>query len=174
MLKQREIDLDNDRDALFEFHCEANYASETPWVRETDYETYRGKWMASGQPESYLESLSCSLQDPRTIAEIWQDDGDDVGYVWVTFHDVDGYGLTFAEIDDISVVPEHRGHGVGDRMLHSVELTARERGASWIRAETGIDAVASQALHAKRGFYQFRVGYEKLLVGEAPAIGAVA
>ena len=58
-------------------------------------------------------------------------------------------------------------------MLDRVELLAAERGASWIRAETGIEATASQGLHAKRGFYQFRVGYEKLLVEDAPVIEAV-
>ena len=173
MLTYRTVDVDGDKDVLLELHCEANYATETPWAREMPYETYRAMWLASGQWGSYLDGLARSLDDVRTIVEIWQDDGVDVGYVWVTFHDVEGYGLTFAEVDDISVLPAHQRRGVGDAMLDRAESLSAERGASWIRVETGIEAVASQRLHAKRGFYQFRVGYEKLLVEDAPLIEAV-
>lgn len=173
MLTHRAVDVDRDKDVLLELHCEANYATETPWARTMPYETYRARWLASGQSKSYLTSLERSLDDVRTIVEIWQNDGVDVGYVWVTFHDVEGYGLTFAEVDDISVLPVHQRCGVGDAMLDRVESLSTERGASWIRTETGIEATASQGLHAKRGFYQFRVGYEKLLVEDVPVIEAV-
>ena len=173
MLTQHVVNVDKDRDILLKLHCEANYESETPWVRQMSYETYREEWAASGQSETYLASLSSSLDDSRTIAELWRDDGEDVGYVWVTFHDVDGYGLTFAEVDDITVLQSHRRRGVGDAMLQHVESLAKERGAIWIRAETGIEAAASHALHAKRGFYQFRVGFEELLVDKPPVVGAV-
>ena len=173
MLTHRTVDVDRDKDVLLELHCEANYATETPWARAMDYLTYRAKWLASGQSKSYLTGIARSLKDVRTIMEIWQDDGVDVGYIWVTFHDVEGYGLSFAEVDDISVLPEHQRRGVGNAMLDRVESLAAERGASWIRAETGIEVAASQGLHAKRGFYQFRVGYEKLLVEDAPVIEAV-
>ena len=173
MLTQRVVEVDRDKDVLLELHCKANYATETPWARAMPYETYRARWLESGQSKSYLASLTRSLDDVRTIVEIWQEDSEDVGYVWVTFHDVEGYGLTFAEVDDISVLPAHQRRGVGDAMFDRVEVLAAERGASWIRAETGIEATASQRLHAKRGFYQFRVGYEKLLVEEVPVIEAV-
>ena len=103
MFTQRTVDVDRDKDVLLELHCEANYATETPWARAMPYETYREMWLSSGQSKSYLESLARSLDDVRTIMEIWQDDDVDVGYIWVTFHDVEGYGLSFAEGDDISV-----------------------------------------------------------------------
>ena len=171
MLTQRAVDVDRDREALLELSCASNYESDTPWSRAAPYQTYRAAWLASGQAEKYLRSLARSLNDPRTIAEMWETDGDAVGYVWVTFHEIEGYGLTFAEIDDISVFPRHRRRGVGLAMLRRVETLAKERGASWLRSETGVENTASQALHAKHGFYQYRIGYEKLLVDESSITG---
>jgi hypothetical protein len=36
------------------------------------------------------------MQDQRTIAEIWFDDGTDAvaGYLWVVFYDIKDYGLS--------------------------------------------------------------------------------
>ena len=170
MLAQRAVDPERDRDVLLELHCAANYESETRWARVARYETYRAAWLASGQTETYLESLARSLDDPRTIAEIWEDDGETVGYVCATFHDVEGYGLTFAEIADIGVFRGHRRRGVGLAMLRRVEMLAKDRGASWLRSKTGIENTASRALHAKHGFRQYHIGYEKLLVDEARLI----
>ena len=167
MLAQRAVDPERDRDVLLELHCAANYESDTRWARAVPYEAYREAWLASGQTETYLESLARSLDDPRTIAEMWEDDGEAVGYVWATFHDIEGYGLTFAEVDDICVFPGRRRRGVGLAMLRRVEMLAKERGASWLRSETGIENTASQALHARHGFRQYHIGYEKLLVDEA-------
>ncbi len=171
MLTHRAVDVVNDRDALLELHCAANYESETAWARTAPYEAYRTAWLASGQSETYLESLARSLEDPRTIAEMWESDVGAVGYVWATFHDVEGYGLTFAEIDDIGVFPQHRRRGAGLAMLRRVEALAKERGASWLRSEAGIENTASRALHAKHGFRQYHIGYEKLLVDEETLMG---
>ena len=55
-------------------------------------------------------------------------------------------------------------------MLRRVELLAKERGASWLRSEAGIENAASQALHAKHGFRQYHIGYEKLLADEESLI----
>ena len=49
-------------------------------------------------------------------------------------------------------------------------MLAKNRGASWLRSKTGIENTASRALHAKHGFRQYHIGYEKLLVDEARLI----
>ena len=170
MLTQRPVDPDRDRDALLELHCASNYGSETRWARRAPYEAYRAAWLASGQPETYLAGLARSRGDPRTIAEMWEDDGDVVGHVRASFHDVEGYGLTFAEIDDVSIFPRYRRRGVGLAMLQRVETLAKERGASWLRSDAGVENTASRALHAKHGFRKYHVGYEKLLVDEESLI----
>ncbi len=101
---------------------------------------------------------------------MWEDDSDLVGYVWGAFHDVEGYGLTFAEIDEISVFPPYRRRGVWLAVLRRVEMLAKERGSSWLRSEAGIENAASQALHAKHGFRRYHIGYEKLMVDEESLI----
>jgi len=103
------------------------------------------------------------MVDERTIAEIWEEDGRIVGYLWVTFSDIPDYDLTIAEVMDIAVADEYRRRGVGRVMLHHAEDIARKHGAALLRSDTGIENVASQKLHEKMGYNPYRIGYEKIL-----------
>ena len=94
MLTFRPINVVADRDVLLEWHCDGNYESETPWARTVSYEEYRKKWLSTEQPESFLNHLAESTSDTRTIAEIAEKDGTAIGFVWVTFTDVEGYDVT--------------------------------------------------------------------------------
>lgn len=98
MLTIRDVDVQSDRETLLEFHCTANYESESPWARSGPYDQYRAEWLSTPQPESFLSSLAGSMSDERTIAEIWQDAGRPVAYLWVRFTDIQGYELTYAEV----------------------------------------------------------------------------
>jgi ribosomal protein S18 acetylase RimI-like enzyme len=159
----RRIDVDKDRGLLLEFHCQINYDSETPYMRRLSYEKYREKWLSTPQPESFLSELEESMRDRRTMAEILEEDEVKVGYLWVTFRDVQGYGITVAGIMDIAVAPDYRRRGIGTMMLRHVEQAARERGATLLRSDTGIENVASQGLHENFGFKPYRINYEKAL-----------
>jgi ribosomal protein S18 acetylase RimI-like enzyme len=163
MLRFRAIDVKKDRDLLLEFHCRINYASETPYARKTPYEKYRQKWLSTPQPESYLSHLAKTMKDERTIAEILEDDGAVVGYLWVTLEDVEGYGITTASIMDIIVAPDYQRRGIGLMILTHAEKLAKERGAALLRSDTGIENIASQRLHEKFGFKTYRIHYEKVL-----------
>lgn len=166
MLHYRPVDIQADRETLLEFHCRGNHESDSPWARSMPYEQYREKWLSTSQPESFLQSLAKSLEDERTLAEIWEDEGIVVGYVWVTFTDIADYNLTFAEIDDIAVADAYQRRGIASQMLMPVELLARERGAHILRSETGIENIASQGLHTKLDFQTYHLRYEKLLVDD--------
>ena len=163
MLRFRVIDINKDRDILLEFHCRINYASETPYARTLPYEKYREKWLSTSQPESYLSRLAKTMNDERTIAEILEDTSAVVGYLWVTFEDIQGYGITIAGIMDIAVAPDYQRRGIGLMMLKRVEKLAKERGVTLLRSDTGIKNVASQKLHEKFGFKPYRIYYEKVL-----------
>ena len=115
---------------------------------------------------SFLSDLAESMDDSRTVAEIWEIDEQVAGYVWATFTDLIGYDLTFAEIRDIAVSESYRRRGMATEMLSHVERLARDRGASVLRSEAGIENVASHKLHEKLGFETHRIGYEKLLVDD--------
>ena len=145
----RPIDTKTDRDLLLELHCSGNYESETPWARTISYEEYRRKWLSTGQPDSFLSHLDQSTEDARTIAEIAEENGTVVGFVWVVFRDVKDYGVTIAEVNDIAVVQSHRQKGVGTTILEHVEDLARERGAHLWRSETGVENTASDIFSAQ-------------------------
>jgi len=163
MLTQRTIDVKSDRQVLLDFHCRINYESDSPWARAMPFERYRKLWLASSQPRQFLADLEQTLLDKRTIAEIWEDGGKTVSYVWATFKDSTDYGFTFAEIIDIAVTPEYQDRGIATSILEHIEQLARAKGVVILRSETGIENQISQKLHTDAGFQVYRVGFEKVL-----------
>lgn len=163
MSEWRSVDMDHDRDLLLELHCSINYESETPLARKVPYEAYREKWLSTSQTERFLSELEESLKDERTVAEILEEDGEIVAYVWVMFWDVEGYDVTVAEIVDVFVASERRRQGIGSDIMSRIEETARKLGASLLRSDTGIENVASQNLHEKMGYAPYKIHYEKAL-----------
>ncbi|MFQ6107005.1 MAG: GNAT family N-acetyltransferase [Thermoplasmata archaeon] len=163
MLRFRDVDVRADRELLLELHCRINYESETPLARTMPYDAYRKKWLSTSQTERFLSDLRESLGDERTIAEILEDDGEVIGYVWVTFMDIEDYDITAAEVMDIMVTLEHGRQGIGSKLMERIKELAAARGASVIRSDTGIENVASRSLHEKHGFRPYRIHYEKVL-----------
>ena len=163
MLRQRVLQVEQDRETLLEFHCRVNYESETPYARRVAYETYRRKWLSTSQPESYLAHLAETMADGRTLAEIWEEDGTIVGYLWVVFHDIAGYDIIIGEVMDLAVAPAYQRQGIGVRMLQHAEDVARRQGATLLRSDTGTDNVASQRLHETMAYQPCRICYEKIL-----------
>ena len=167
MITHRDLDVATDRGTLLEFHATTNYESGTPWLRLIPFEQFRRWWLGSSQVAAYLADLTESLKDRRTIAEIWEDDGSVVAYVWARFTDIPVYGLTVAQVEDVAVVPEYRRRGIATLLMAHVEQLAVERGANLLRSGTGIENVASQELHRSLGFHTIRLDYEKIL-GDIP------
>jgi ribosomal protein S18 acetylase RimI-like enzyme len=163
MLRYRAVDVKRDEKILLEFHCRINYESETPYARTVPYEQYRKKWLSTSQPREYLSHLAATMKDERTMAEILEDKGSVVGYLWVTFNDIHDYNLTIAEIMDIAVASSHQRRGIGLSMLRRIEEVARRKGATLIRSDTGVENTASQKLHEKFGFKPYRIHYEKII-----------
>jgi GNAT superfamily N-acetyltransferase len=165
LISPRQINIEDDKNLILEFHCQTNYASDTPWARRTSYDNYREKWFSTSQPDDFYSYLVETTLDQRTIAEIWVDHETNkvVGYLWVVFNDIKDYELTIAEIYDLFVTPEFQGRGMGLQMLKYIEEKAIEKGANLIRSETGIENTPSQKLHEKSGFHTYRVLFEKKL-----------
>jgi len=163
MLRYRAVDVEKDRKLLLEFHCRINYESETRYARTMSYEEYRKKWLSTSQPKEYLSHLATTMKDERTMAEIVEDEGSMVGYLWVTFNDLHGYNLTIAEIMDIGVAPSHQRRDIGLSMLRRIEEAARQKGATLLRSDTGGLNMASQKLHEKFGFKVYKIHYEKII-----------
>ena len=163
MITHRRVDVERDAETLFELHSHANYFSSSPWVKSSNsFERYRDHWLKTPQPKEFLGNLTKSLNDARTVAEIWEVDGEPGGFVHVRFTDVTGYGFTRADVYDLAVAPEYRRMGIGTQMMAFAEESARESGASALYIGTGWENVLARSLYEKRGFREREVEYEML------------
>ena len=132
------------------------------------FERYRDHWLTTPQPKEVLCSLTKSLNDPRTVAEIWEVDGEPVGFVWVRFTDVAGFDFTRADVDDLAVSPEFRRMGIGTQMMAFAEEAARANGANALYIDTGWENEPARSLYVRRGFREREIGYEMLFRSPDP------
>ena len=162
---RRKIDIGADRDYCLECHCRINYACETPWKLEMSYEAYRAEWFSyPSQTAEYLDALQKSMEDVRTLAEILEtQNGDTIGYFWMTVQSSAESGFSFAEIQEIYIEEIYRGQGIARQMYALAEQYAKSCGAKVLRAGTGCENDASMHLHDALGFFAYRKEYEKVL-----------
>ena len=69
-----------------------------------------------------------------------------VGYAWIDLVD------DHAHLEQLSVLPEHGGQGIGTALLDAVCEWARDRGDSAVTLTTFRDVAFNAPLYAKRGF----------------------
>ena len=74
--------------------------------------------------------------------------GDPVGYAMVGL--VDGH----AHLEQLSVLPEHGGRGIGTALLDAVAAWATARGDAEVTLTTFRDVPFNAPLYAKRGFVE--------------------
>ena len=166
IFRPRKVEPETDKDAILDLHCRCLHSAESALVRNTPYEQYRAKWLSTSKPDSYLSDLRKSIEDQRTIADVFlDDDGVIIAYVGVTFTDMPEYGFKSAHIRDIAVVEKYHNTGVGRQILTYVEDLVRCVGADVIRAEMGVDNLASRQVHEAAGFKPYTITLEKILKG---------
>ena len=88
--------------------------------------------------------------------------GETVGFIWVPFHGRDA-SFIWADVQDLYVEEPFRGSGIASYLMEYAEKHARDNGAKVIRSGTGCENIASQKMHGKLGYYQYRMEYEKVL-----------
>ena len=66
--------------------------------------------------------------------------------------ELQSHGL--AELKRFYVVPDHRGVGVADAILHALLAYAMQRGADTLRLETGDRQCAARAFYRRHGFVE--------------------
>jgi len=57
-----------------------------------------------------------------------------------------------AYLQELYVVPDLRGQGIGQSLMEAVLSTCRQRDAAWIELNTGESDVAARSLYEKLGF----------------------
>jgi ribosomal protein S18 acetylase RimI-like enzyme len=163
LLNQRPVDLKTDRDFILDLHCLRGWEDLPTWARNPSYYQHRVTWLQTSEPALFLEDLEESLQDERSVAEIWEEDGKPVGFLWLLFHDIEGVGVTFAEVRTLVVSTGHQRRGIGGMMLRRAEEEALQRGAVSLRCEMAENNDAARAMHEKQGFAIASHVYEKAL-----------
>ena len=164
MLSQRAVDLETDQEFILDLGCMGSYESLPSWYRDQSYRAYRDMWFNSTLPKLFIGDLAASLREERTVAEIWLEDNQRAGFLWMTFGD-SPHGRVIATLHDLVVAPGHQRRGIGKMMLQSAGSLARERNAGILRVETSVENPASQAIYASEGFTVARLLYEKVLEG---------
>ena len=97
-----------------------------------------------------LESL---LADPglgRLL--LIERDGALAGYLVVAFCFSLEFGGRHGLLDEVYVLPAHRGGGIGRRALDHAEAVCREAGLAAIRLEVGDDNPLARGIYVKRGY----------------------
>jgi ribosomal protein S18 acetylase RimI-like enzyme len=158
------LNLEIDQEFVLDLGCMASYESLPNWYRNESYRAYRDTWYNSTLPKLFLSDLLVSLREERTLAEVWLEDNQRAGFLWMTFGD-SPHGLVIATLHDLVVEPGHQRRGIGKMMLQAATQYAKEQKAGILRVETSVENPASQAIYAREGFTVARLLYEKVLDG---------
>jgi GNAT superfamily N-acetyltransferase len=162
VLSQRPVDLETDQEFILDLGCMGSYESLPAWYQTTSYRAYRDMWYGSTLPKLFMSDLVASLREDRTVAELWLEDNQPAGFLWMTFGD-SPHGLVIATLHDLVVAPGHQRRGIGKMMLQSATALAKEHAAGILRVETSVENPASQAIYTHEGFTVARLLYEKVL-----------
>lgn len=108
------------------------------------------------------------LEDPETFFLVAEDEGRPVGYAFVTVGP--GYaswatGERAGVLETLSVLPEHRGDGVGAALIETVWGRLAERGVEDMAITTTKTNVDAHRFYERHGFSQGFVVYH----GKRPA-----
>ena len=112
-------------------------------------------------------TLTQLLAEPqRGAAWVADDQGKLCGYLIAVLVLSLEHGGLMAEVDELFVLPEVRGRGLGAQLLAAAEAALAARGCVRLQLQLGVENEAARAFYARRG-YSARDGY-RLLDKELP------
>jgi ribosomal protein S18 acetylase RimI-like enzyme len=105
-------------------------------------------------PDHYAAFLGTQLDDPDVLVIVAEHEGRVIGY---TFAAMEGYDYKSLRgpaglLHDLLVDPDHRGRGVGRRLLDETLSMLQARGASQIVLATAERNESAQRLFTRAGF----------------------
>jgi ribosomal protein S18 acetylase RimI-like enzyme len=98
-----------------------------------------------------IAERAAPLIESGEVTVLFAGDGPD-GFAELRFRPSLYTGALDAYLEELYVVPERRGHGLGRALLDGAMELARERGAEHIDLGTSEDDVAARALYESAGF----------------------
>ncbi len=103
-------------------------------------------------PRTAENSLEELLRTPeKGGAWLIRMDAIPVGYFVLTLAFSLEFGGVFALLDELYVVPESRGQGIGSAALRFIEEQCRELGAATLRLETGTENTSALRFYERHG-----------------------
>ena len=107
-----------------------------------------------GEPEPDADTIAeraAPLIEDGEVTVLFVGEGPD-GFAELRFRPSLYTGALDAYLEELYVVPEQRGHGLGRALLEAAMQHARERGAARIDLNTSETDVAARALYESAGF----------------------
>jgi ribosomal protein S18 acetylase RimI-like enzyme len=98
-----------------------------------------------------IAERAAPLIESGEVTVLFAGDGPD-GFAQLRFRPSLYTGALDAYLEELYVVPERRGHGLGRALLEAAMEHARQRGAAHIDLGTSEDDVAARALYESAGF----------------------
>ena len=98
-----------------------------------------------------IAERAAPLIESGEVTVLFAGDGPD-GFAQLRFRPSLYTGVLDAYLEELYVVPERRGHGLGRALLEAAMEHARQRGAAHIDLGTSEDDVAARALYESAGF----------------------
>jgi ribosomal protein S18 acetylase RimI-like enzyme len=98
-----------------------------------------------------IAERAAPLIESGEVLVLFAGDGPD-GFAELRFRPSLYTGALDAYLEELYVVPEERGHGLGRALLEAAMDHARQRGAARIDLNTSVDDVAARALYESAGF----------------------
>jgi ribosomal protein S18 acetylase RimI-like enzyme len=111
----------------------------------------------------YVHADGCAVAEAGGVAE-GRDIADGHAAGFVMFHVETGFfemDATRGVIDNVYVVPDARGEGVGSALLDHAEARLRDRGADVFAVEALWDNEGARRLYERRGYAPHRTTLEK-------------
>ncbi len=102
------------------------------------------------------------LEDPETFFLVAEEDGEPVGYAFVTIgppYASWASGERVAELETLSVLPDRRGMGIGAALIEATWERLVERGVEDMAITTTVTNVDSHRFYEREGFRQGYVVY---------------
>ncbi len=104
-------------------------------------------------PDDVMSRLIDGLRaHPTTVILLAYVDGQPAGIATCFIGFSTFLGKPLINIHDLSVIPEHRGRGIGQTLLQAVETEARKRGCGRITLEVQQSNVRAQKIYQAFGF----------------------
>lgn len=104
----------------------------------------------------YFERCIAEQQEKKRVVLVAEENSRSVGYVqliWVPLYST-FRRLGMPEIQDLNVIPEMRGQGIGGRLVDACETLAREAGKTEMGISVGLNQSygPAQRLYVKKGY----------------------